>query len=119
LPGLLAKLSWRLTCPGGDHQPAPARLNDGGRFCAGQRKNHPLTFVQMGAGCLVNHVIQIVGEGRVVSDDASGLPTDPPESAMGMEEMVAVIDQRANYISPVLEHLLHLDHDTWPGIVRD
>ena len=67
----------------------------------------------------MKHVIQIKTEGRVVSLDASGPQTDPTELEMNMEEVVAAIELRANYVSPVLEHLLHLDHDTWPGIVRE
>jgi len=67
----------------------------------------------------VKHVIQVEWECRVVSVDARGPHTDPPEPEMGMEAMVAAIEQRANYVSPVLEHLLHLDHDTRPGVVRE
>jgi len=67
----------------------------------------------------VKHVIQVEREYRVVSVDACGPQTDLPEPEMDVEEVVAAIDQRANYISPVLEHLLHLDHDTWPGTGRE
>ena len=67
----------------------------------------------------MKHVIQVETGCRVVSLDASGPQTDPTGTEMAMEEVVAAIEQRANYVSPVLEHLLHLDHDTWPGIGRE
>ena len=67
----------------------------------------------------MKHVIQVETECRVVSLDVSGPQTDPEAPEMAMEEVVAAIEQRANYVSPVLEHLLQLDHDTWPGIVRE
>jgi len=66
----------------------------------------------------MKHVIQIETECRVVKGDVRGPQTDPLAPEMNMEEVVAAIEQRANYVSPVLEHLLHLDHDTRPRIGR-
>ena len=67
----------------------------------------------------MKHVIQIETEWRVLRGDVRGPQTDPQEPVMNMEEVMAAIGQRANYVSPVLEHLLHLDHDTRPGVVRE
>jgi len=75
-------------------------------------KIHPLTFSQPGAGCLVKHVIQIHTKVGVVGLDTGkpqsvGKPARPAEWA----ELVAAIDQRAHYVGPVLEDILHQHHD--------
>ena len=41
------------------------------------------------------------------------------EPAVSWETRVAAIDERVHYVGPVLEEILHLDHDTWPGSLRE
>lgn len=42
-----------------------------------------------------------------------------PEPSAGWERKFMAIDERVHYVGPVLEHILHLDHDTWPGTLRE
>jgi len=64
-------------------------------------------------------MIPIETEGRVATQNDRPKPTDQPAPEPGLEAMVAAIEQRANYISPVLDHLLHLDRETAPGTLRE
>ncbi len=67
----------------------------------------------------MSQVIQIVTSYRRTGEDRSPAPGDQAEPVPNFETVVAAIDQRANYVGPVLEHLLQLDRDTWPGTLRE
>ena len=68
----------------------------------------------------MKHVIQSDPEIGVVMLDACTTQTESgPETETGLETLLVSIDQRANYVGPVLENLLHLDHDEWPWRVSE
>ena len=61
----------------------------------------------------MTHVIQIQKEISVVGLDTGKPQTEhQPEPVAEWAELAAAIDQRANYVGPVLEDILRKDHDT-------
>ncbi len=66
----------------------------------------------------MNPVIQIMVS-HVNGENRDQAPADQAEPVPSFETVVAAIDQRANYVGPVLEYLLQLDRDTWPGTLRE
>jgi len=63
-------------------------------------------------------VIQING-GIVVDDDAAKKVTqDGKQSLAGLDALMEAIEQRANYVGPVLEDILHMTHEVWPSSLR-
>jgi hypothetical protein len=66
----------------------------------------------------VKHVVKIETGIRVVSKGAVK-PVKQPESGQSWDQIVEAIDERAHYIGPVLDHLLHLDQEVRPWILRE
>jgi hypothetical protein len=75
----------------------------------------------MAGGCFMNHVIQVdasIGFGGDADPDKMA-KSNAGQSLESLDVLVEAIDQRANYVGPVLEHILHLDRETWPGTLRE
>jgi hypothetical protein len=67
----------------------------------------------------VKHVIKIETGIRVVSEDDDTCKHAPARASdQSWEEIVQAIDERANYIGPVLDHLLHMEQDVRPWVSR-
>ena len=70
----------------------------------------------------MKHVIQFdasivfagdTGKNNAVKTD------DGQDSPASLDVLTGAIDQRANYIGPVLEAILHQDHEVWPRSLRE
>ena len=68
----------------------------------------------------MKHVIQIADESGVVELTQGVVQTeDEQEPLASWDKLVEAIDLRAHYVGPVLEHILHLDHESSPWILRE
>ena len=70
----------------------------------------------------MKHVIQFYASIVIVGDagkDNAVETDDGQEPQASLDVLTDAIDQRANYIGPVLEEILHQCHDGWPRSLRE
>lgn len=67
----------------------------------------------------MNHVIEIEAGLGIGGDANKDRKTkDGQEPLARLDALVEAIDLRANYVGPVLEDILHINHEVWPSSLR-